>query len=381
MIANSWLIWGILAATTGFSIWASNVTRWGKFLGYVNVALILGAILSNVGLMPPSSEEYTIVMTHFVPIGIVCMLFMADLTKLGKCGPKMIICMFLAAATFLIVSTVGAVIFNMGDETWKVAAVADSYFTGNLQTAAGVSSSLGMSSEMMAFFNAAAAIPWVFYSLGCYMVGRSPIPKFLRSYKDSKSGIALTEEENAEARARMERTEVMLNINETAIVIGVAVFVVGFGEWLGGITGIYPIIIYAALGVIIANFTPIRKFVINDYLATFLFTMYMVTCGIGAHWTTLNRLPWQMFAYVIFIYVASIALYILILKICRLPWEMGLLAHMACVGGPVSTPPLAKGYNWTDLFLPAVIISILGQVLGPYTGLAAGNIVRMIIGG
>ena len=144
---------------------------------------------------------------------------------------------------------------------------------------------------MMAFFNAAAAIPWVFYSLGCYMVGRSPIPKFLRSYKDSKSGIALTEEENAEARARMERTEVMLNINETAIVIGVAVFVVGFGEWLGGITGIYPIIIYAALGVIIANFTPIRKFVINDYLATFLFTMYMVTCGIGAHWTTLNRLP------------------------------------------------------------------------------------------
>ena len=134
MLTNSWLIWGILAATTGFSIWASNVTKWGKFLGYVNVALILGAILSNVGLMPPSSGEYTIVMTHFVPIGIVCMLFMADLTKLGKCGPKMIICMFLAAATFLIVSTVGAVIFNMGDETWKVAAVADSYFTGNLQT-------------------------------------------------------------------------------------------------------------------------------------------------------------------------------------------------------------------------------------------------------
>jgi len=180
MITNSWLIWGILAAATGFSIWASNNTKWGKFLGYVNVAIIIGAIISNVGILPVSSGEYGTIMNSFVPIGIVCMLFMADLTKLGKCGPKMIICMLVASLVFLLVAIIGAILFNMGGETWKVAAVAASYFTGNLQTAAGTASSVELSSEMMAFFNAAAAVPWVIYSLGCYMVGRSPIPKFLR---------------------------------------------------------------------------------------------------------------------------------------------------------------------------------------------------------
>ena len=380
MITNSWLIWGILAALAGFSIWAANSTKWGRFLGYVNVAIILGLIVSNIGLMPVSSAEYTTIMSSFVPIGIVCMLFMCDLTKLGKCGPKMILCMVVCAAVFFVVCISGALIFKMGDETWKVAAVAASYFTGNLQTAAGTASSLELSSEMMAFFNAAAAVPWVIYSLGCYMVGRSPIPKFLRSYKDSSTGITLTEEEQAEARAKLDRKEVLININETAIVIGAAVLIVGVGQWLGKVTGFYSIVFYATIGILVSNFTPIRKFVVNDYLATFIFTFYMVTCGIGAHWSTFSSLPWQMFAYVIWIYVISIIIYVLLLKLFRLPWEMGLLAHMACVGGPIATPPLAKSYDWTDLVLPAIIIAVLGQVFGAYIGIGAGSIVHAIIG-
>lgn len=381
MITNTWLIWGILAALAGLSIWASNNTKWGKFLGYVNLALISGAIISNVGILPPSSAEYTTVMNYFVPIGIVCMLFMADLTKLGKCGPKMILCMLISSAVMMVVAIVGAVLFGMGEETWKVAAVAASYFTGNLQTAAGTASSLELSSEMMAFFNAAAAVPWVIYSLGCYMVGHSPIPKFLRSYTDSGSGITLSEEEQREAREKLDRKEVLLNINETAIVIGAAVLIVGVGQWLGTVTGFYSIVFYATMGILVANFTPIRKFIINDYLATFIFTLYMVTCGIGAHYSTFSRLPWQMFAYVIFIYVTSIAIYLLLLKLFRLPWEMGLLAHMACVGGPIATPPLAKSYSWTDLVLPGIIIAVLGQVFGAYIGIGAGTIVQAILGG
>lgn len=379
MISNSWLIWGIICAVAGFSIWAANSTKWGKFLGYVNVALIAGAILSNVGVLPASAAEYSTVMNWFVPVGIVLMLFMCDLTKLGKVGPKMIACMALGIGTFFIVSTIGAIAFPMGEETWKVAGVAASYFTGNLQTAAGTSASVGLSAEMMAFFNAAAAVPWVIYSLGCYLVGRSPIPRFLRSYLDSGSGITLTEEEQAAAREKLDRKEIAIKINETAIVIGVAVLVVAVGQWLGTITGFYSIAFYAGIGIVIANFTPIRKFVINDYLATFIFTLYMVTCGAGAHWSTFSSLPWQMFAYVIFIYVVSIIIYIVLLKLCRLPWEMGLLAHMACVGGPIATPPLAKSYNWNDLVLPAIIIAVLGQVVGAYVGIGVASLVQSVL--
>jgi len=381
MITNTWLLWGFICGFAALSIYLANTTKWGRFLGYVNIALLAGVICSNIGLLPISTSQYTTVMASFVPLGIVCMLFMADLTKLGKCGPKMVLCMFLSALVMMIVGVAGAVVLYMGDETWKVAAVAVSYFTGNLQTAAGTSSSIGLSSEMFAFFNAAAAVPWVVYSLGCYMVGHTFIPKFLHSYSEGDTGITLTAEENKEALEKLNRKEVLLNINETAIVIGAAVVITAIGQWLGTITGFYSIVFYATIGILVANFTPIKKFIINDFLATFIFTMFMFTCGVGAHYSTFSRLPWQMFAYVLFIYIASIVIFVLILKLFRLPWEYGLLAHMACVGGPIATPPLAKSYNWTDLVLPAVIIAVLGQVFGAYVGLAAGNIVRAIVGG
>lgn len=381
MITNSWLIWGLICAISGFSIWAANSTKWGKFLGYVNTAILIGVVVVNLGLMPSSAGEYTTVMTTFVPLGIVLMLFMCDLTKLGKCGPKMILCMVVCAAVMFVVSAVGALVIPMGGETWKISAVAASYFTGNLQTAAGTAASLELKSETMALFSAASVIPWVLYSLGAYLVGKSPIPKFLKSYKDSDSGITLTEEEMAEAREKLDRKQVFININETAIVIGAAALVTAIGQWLGEVTGFYSIVFYATLGILVANFTPIRKFVVHDYLATFIFTMYMVTVGLSAHWSTFATMEWNIFFYFIFIYVISIVVYILLLKVFRLPWEMGLLSHMACVGGPIATPPLAKSYNWTDLVLPSIIIAILGQVFGSYIGVGTGMVVRAILGG
>ena len=109
--------------------------------------------------------------------------------------------------------------------------------------------------------------------------------------------------------------------------------------------------------------------------------MYMVTVGLSAHWKTFATMQWNIFFYFVFIYLASVIIYLLLLKVFHLPWEMGLLAHMACVGGPIAAPPLAKSYDWTDLVLPSIIIAILGQVFGSYIGVGTGMVVRAILGG
>lgn len=61
----------------------------------------------------------------------------------------------------------------------------------------------------------------------------------------------------------------------------------------------------------------------------------------------------------------------------RLPWEYMLISHMACAGGPVATPPLAKSYGWTDLVLPGIVIAVLGQVFGAYCGLIGMTIANL----
>lgn len=378
MITNTWLIWGFIVGWAGLSIWLANNTKWGGFLGFVNMGLLGGLILSNLGVVPIKCDAYSVVDNYFVPVGIVLMLFMCNLRKLGKCGPKIVGAMVIAAACIFFASVAGGILFDLGNERWKFVAVSTGDFVGNMQTAAGVATSVKISSANMTFFTAATAIPWVIYSLLSYMVGKSFVPKFLTSYKDIDSGMTLTEEEHAAALEKLNRKTVSLNINETAIVFGTAVAIAAVGNWLGEVTGFYAIIFYSTIGILVANFTPIHKFVVNDYLASLIFAMYMFKTGCGAHWSKLITVPWQLFLYLIFIYIVSSVLLILVSKLIRMPWEYGLMAHMACIGGPVSTPPLAKVYGWSDLVLPGIIIAILGQACGAYAGVLGGTIIRML---
>lgn len=378
MITNEWLVWAMVIGCSGLSIWLANNTKWGKFLGFVNMGLLMGFILTNIGVAPISDPAYNVVTSYFVPVGITLMLFKCNLRKLAKCGPKIVGTMVLAILSISVVCIVGVMIFPMGDEAAKMAGVALGDFIGNMQTAAGVGVSLGISDVTMGYFMAATAIPWVAYSILSYMVDKTPIPKFLVSYKDVETGMKLSKEEHEAALKEMNSKEVKIDINETAVVIGAAVAIAGVGNWLGEITGFYSIIFYATIGILVANFTPIHKYVVNDYLSTLIFAMFMFKTGCGAHISKLASVPISLFMYLIFIYVASALILILVSKLIKMPWEYSLMAHMACIGGPVSTPPLAKVYGWSDLVLPGIIIAVLGQVMGSYVGVFGASLLTSL---
>ena len=80
------------------------------------------------------------------------------------------------------------------------------------------------------------------------------------------------------------------------------------------------------------------------------------------------------------IYAVSFLLVFLVLKLIRMPWEYGLISHMALIGGPVTIGPLCDNYGWKDMVLPGCILAVLGQVLGAYLGLGAANIILSITG-
>ena len=82
----------------------------------------------------------------------------------------------------------------------------------------------------------------------------------------------------------------------------------------------------------------------------------------------------------IFIYVVSFILVFLVLKLIKMPWEYGLISHMALIGGPVTIGPLCDNYNWKDMVLPGCILAVLGQAMGAYLGLGAANLILKIVG-
>lgn len=379
MVKEMWYIWGILVGMAGFCVWASVNTKVGKKLGYLNAGLIAGVILTNIGITPMNHAAYKIVNTYLIPIGICLCLLMANIRELKKCGIKMVIMMVATVVVMIVGGVLGVLFVNLGIEGPKYAAIAVSNFVGNMQTAAGTAVSVGISDEAYAFFSATTTIPWLCYSFFAYMVGKTPIVKWLVSYKDAESGIAFTEEENRKALEDFNRTEFTAKNTEISVVIGVSVAIAAIGMYLGKLTGFYSIAFYAGIGVLLANFTSLRKCKSNEHLSTLIFTIFIISKGCGAHWTRLMNMPLQILGYLLFLYVFSFTMCVLIAKLLRIPWEYMLLAHMACIGGPASAPPLANIYGWHDLVLPAIVIAILGQVFGAYAGIATMTLINTLI--
>lgn len=171
MLVNyPWLMWAIIAGWTGASVWLGNHTKWGQKIGYINLCILGGFIFVNIKVVPQFSEQYTTISNYFVPIGIVCMLFMADLRKLWKCGRKIVLMMVITLLVVCGTCVLGGVIFSHGPESWKLWAAMTANFTGNFQTFSGVAASLGLDGAEIVLFSATGMIAWMIYlrKLGDY---------------------------------------------------------------------------------------------------------------------------------------------------------------------------------------------------------------------
>jgi len=381
MFANyPWLMWGLIIGWTGLSIWLGNHTKIGRTLGYINLCIIGGFIFVNVGLVPQFGDQYAAISTYFVPVGIVCMLFMADLRKLWQCGKKMLLAMVISLVVIFAVCVVGGVIFSHSNQSWKLWACMTANFTGNMQTFSGVAASIGLDGSETVLFSATGMIAWMIYSLTAFTCGRWVIIKKFRSYKDGlDSGMEFTNTDNAKDSVLNGKTK-MITVDEIAIVVGAAVAIAAVGSVIGNLLGIYPILIYAAIAVVIANFTPISKFKVSEDIGMLTFGMYIFSLGANATIANLAQSSWKVTAGIFFVYIVTFLLIALITKLTKLPWEYSLIAHNACVGGPASVPALCQNYEWTDLLMPAILLALIGQVFGSYLGIAAGLMIRMILG-
>lgn len=374
MISNVWLILGIFSVFASFSVWAAKYTKWGNYLGYVNIAVILGLLAVNFKIVPEWSEIHNLAFNYFVPIAVVLVLLQADLRILKKVGGKLLLTLGCAVAFTMIAAVVGGLIIDCGDETYKVFAAYAAGYVGNAQTLNLVASALEMDPGTLVFVNASDSVIYILYSLVVFSCGKwTFMKKHYGSYKvlDKRAGRYEAEPYNPDE-------DIKVSSEETAVVLGASIGIVALGQWLGELTGILAMIFYVAFAVIVANVTPIKKYKINDKIGTWLFCMFMVAIGACAPISVLASAPKTVVFGCAFVIGGSMILFLIFGKLFKLPLEYMLISSMACIGGAVSTPPLAQSYKWNDLVMPALFCGIIAQILGSYCGLLVGNVLQML---
>lgn len=381
MLANyPWLMWGIILGWTGLSIWLSNKTKLGRKLGYINLCIIGGFVLVNIKVVPQFCEQYSILSNYFIPLAIVLMLFQANLKKLWKIGKKLIAVFGISLVIVFAICVLAGIIFQY-EGGWKLWGAVTANMIGNFSTLSGVAAALGLQDGDLVVFSATGMIIWMVYSLIAFDIGKSKFfKKNFKSYRDEVTDMALSEEERLAYAEEMASKEKKVGIIDVAVVMGAGMAVAALGNFLGELTGFYSIVFYAGIAVVIANFTKIGKFKISEDLASFMFGMYIFSLGANATLASIANSTWKVTVGVIFIYAVSFLLVFLVLKLIRMPWEYGLISHMALIGGPVTIGPLCDNYGLKDMVLPGCILAVLGQVLGAYLGLGAANIILSITG-
>ena len=401
---NTWGLLGMMCITVALSIWLEQTYNWASKVSGAIIALIIAMFAANIGIIPVNSPLYDdIVWGVIVPMGIPLLLLQCNLNKIGKLTGKMLVVFVMGAAG----TTIGALIaFNV----LKGAFVANG---GNISDLAGVASMMtgsyiggGVNFAAMADAQglkgtdvAAAAtvadnlLMAAYFFVLIFISGMKWFRnKFNHPHIDAVESGSNTEK--TQAAAFWNRKEISLK--DIAFNIAYAVAVVWASNIIAGVfTGMVPAegrtvmqdfvakffgsqyVWITTISVIVATFFTkqiVSKMNGSQEIGTYLIYLFLFVIGVPANiMTVIEKSP--LFLVLCFIMVCVNMLFCFIgAKLCKATLEDAIIASNANIGGPTTAAGMAISQGWTSLVGPAMLVGVLGYVIGNYLGTLVGII-------
>ena len=185
MIESPLFLTALIAAATAGAFILERRVRWLSKVGASLMALVLGAVLSNSGLVPSSSPVYSVIEGPLTSLAIAWLLLAVNLSDLKVAGPRMIGAFLLASAGTALGAFVGALFLSgtFGESTWKLAGVFTGTYSGGSVNFVSVGREVDLPDTLFAGATAADALTTGIWLAVCLMLpiwlGRfykAPIP-------------------------------------------------------------------------------------------------------------------------------------------------------------------------------------------------------------
>jgi uncharacterized membrane protein len=150
----------LIAGITAVAFWLDHTFPALSKLGASLLAIILGAILSNLGLVPVSSPVYDMITGPITSLAIAWLLLSVNLSDVKKAGPRMLGAYGLAALGTALGALAGAVFFGgvFGGDTWRLSGVLTGTFTGGSLNFVSVGRAVELPDRLFAGATAADAL-------------------------------------------------------------------------------------------------------------------------------------------------------------------------------------------------------------------------------
>lgn len=397
---NTLVLLTILCVIAAVSIWLEQTYSWaGKITGCI-LALAFTMLLSNFRIIPAyDTPAYDLVWGWVVPLAIPMLLFKADLRKVWKESGKLILIYLLSGIGTILGAFVAFFLLkNLIPELYKLTAMMIGTYTGGSMNLVAMSDAFPLSDKSL--LGSAVVADNLF--MGIYFVSLTIIPtlKFFRKhyshpYEDEIEKLG----KKGENKAAQFWAKKDISLLDIAKVISIAFVILAISTELGnyisgfkpentkGVGGFFVNLFFGLLGskyllmttitVILATYTKFLRNVSGaDEIGTFLIHIFFGVIGAPASLEIiLKKAPWLLVFCVIIVVINMIITFIFA-KLFRFSVEEACIASNANIGGPTTAAALAIARGWNQLVVPAMLVGILGYVIGNYYGLIVGNILK-----
>jgi uncharacterized membrane protein len=381
MITDPIAIFFVLAAVVLASIELEKRVTLFKSFGAALTGILLGMLLSNLGLLPGESSTYDFLMGDGVYIGIALILLSVNLRSVLQAGPKMLGAFGIGAVGTAIGAIVGGLILSglVGPETWKLAGQFTGTYTGGGANFAALGRAFDTSADMFSAATAADVILTAVWMATCLavpvMLGRPKITQEqVHAAPASQDTVTLERTLHDSVRP--------VSIVDTAALVTIAIGAV----WLAGMLAnavplLHEVLWLTTVVLIVAQIPAVKNLTGSAMFGNYLIMLFLASNGARSVVANLVAMGPPVFYYA----TITVAFHGLIIfgigRLARLDFATLAVASQANVGGAASAIAMAGARGYTDRLLPGAAVGLIGYALGNYIGFAVAALMRSVLGG
>jgi len=371
----------VLSIVLFLSEWASRKPRFRAF-GIALLVLVLGAVFSNVGLLPSQANPtYDFIFEYVAPASLFLMLLDVNLTQLKKTGlPILILFLLGSLGTVLGVFTATLIIKDgpLFEGLYPALAgmLAGTYTGGSINFNA-VALHYRVMDQGLVYTSAVAAdnvvtTLWFFVTIA--------VPVFLGRWfplKKLKPQNPNAGDSHEEGKIEIvEDDSAHLNIQSLSLWIGLS----ALGLLLTAILtdffrtqnwNIPGMIVITTLALLLAQIPLLHRQKGNMFLGSWGVYLFLAVVGAFCDFSALGAAGALALLLLGFIGITMLGHGLVVFLGCYLlkyDWDMAAIASQANVGGGTTAMALAKNFGRNELILPSILIGSLGNALGTYLG-------------
>jgi uncharacterized membrane protein len=374
LIADPVALTAAIAAATALAFWLEGRYRWARNVGAALIAILLGAVLSNVGLVPVGSPVYEGIFGPVTSLAIAWLLISVRLDDLREAGPTMLAAFLIGVAGTAIGALVGATVLagTFGDEAWKLAGVTTGTYSGGSLNFVAVGRELGLPPSVFAAATAADNIVTAIWFGATLM-----LPLWLSR---GERKVAEVPGRTASSLPSIHDAPVLRALDLTAL------FALGFtliwaASRLSAAVPAVPSVLWLTTLALAAGQVPaVRRLSGAMLLGTVALHLFFTLMGISSRVSEIASLgPQVLYLMAIVVGVHGLVLYG-IGKLARLSPGTLSVASQAAIGGPTTAMAMAIARRWPALILPGMAVGLLGYAVGNYLGFGIAYLTRALLG-